>query len=37
LAASKGSTIQVEARGPDAEKLVDALERLVADRFGEEM
>jgi len=37
LAASKGSTIEVKTLGPEAEKLADALERLVADRFGEEM
>ena len=37
LAASRGTTIQVETSGPDAEALADALEALVADRFGEEM
>ncbi|MBY6091250.1 HPr family phosphocarrier protein [Pseudooceanicola sp. 502str34] len=37
LAASKGTTIEVETSGPDAEALADALEALVADRFGEEM
>ncbi|MGI1664056.1 HPr family phosphocarrier protein [Palleronia sp. KMU-117] len=37
LAASKGTTIEVEARGPDAAALADALDALVADRFGEEM
>ena len=36
LAASKGTTIQVETRGAEAEALADALEALVADRFGEE-
>jgi phosphocarrier protein len=35
LAASKGTTIQVETRGAQAEALADALEALVADRFGE--
>jgi len=35
LAASKGTTIQVETRGAEAEALADALEALVADRFGE--
>ncbi|SLN60233.1 Phosphocarrier protein NPr [Pseudoruegeria aquimaris] len=35
LAASKGTTIDVETRGPEAAKLADALEALVADRFGE--
>jgi len=36
LAASKGTTIDVETSGPDAEALADALEALVADRFGED-
>lgn len=36
LAASKGSTIQVETRGTEAQGLADALEALVADRFGED-
>ncbi len=35
LAASKGTTIQVETRGPEAGALADALEALVADKFGE--
>lgn len=35
LAASKGSTIDVETSGPDAEALARAIETLVADRFGE--
>jgi phosphocarrier protein len=35
LAASKGTTIEVETRGPEAEALADALEALVADKFGE--
>ena len=35
LAASKGTTIQVETRGPEAGALADALETLVADKFGE--
>ncbi|WP_422030582.1 HPr family phosphocarrier protein [Roseovarius sp.] len=37
LAASKGKTIDVRAWGPDAEALADAVEALVADRFGEAM
>ncbi|WP_135500965.1 HPr family phosphocarrier protein [Roseovarius aestuariivivens] len=37
LAASKGMTIDVRAWGPDAEALADAVEALVADRFGEDM
>lgn len=36
LAASKGSTIDVQTSGPDAEALAEALEALVADRFGED-
>ncbi|WP_424984972.1 HPr family phosphocarrier protein [Microbulbifer sp. S227A] len=35
LAASKGKTIDVQTSGPDAEALADALETLVADKFGE--
>ena len=35
LAASKGTTIEVETRGPEAEALLDALEALLADCFGE--
>ncbi len=35
LAASKGTTIDVQTSGPDAEALADALETLVADKFGE--
>lgn len=37
LAAGKGSSIEVETSGPDAEPLAAALEKLVADRFGEDM
>ncbi len=37
LAASKGTTIEVQTSGPDAQALADALEALVADRFGEGM
>ncbi|HHI70751.1 MAG TPA: HPr family phosphocarrier protein [Rhodobacteraceae bacterium] len=36
LAASKGTSIEVETSGPDAEKLMEALEALVANRFGED-
>ena len=36
LAASKGTTIDVETSGPDAEALANALQALVANRFGEE-
>ncbi len=37
LAASKGTTIEVETRGPEAADLAEALTVLVADRFGEDM
>ena len=37
LAASNGTTIDVQTSGPDAVALANALEALVADRFGEEM
>ena len=36
LAASKGTSIEVMTSGPDATALADALEALVADRFGED-
>ena len=35
LAAAPGSTILVEAEGPQAQAALDALAHLVADRFGE--
>ena len=35
LAASKGTMIDVETSGADAEGLADAIEALVADKFGE--
>jgi phosphocarrier protein HPr len=35
LAASKGSTIDVQTSGPDQDALADALTALVADKFGE--
>lgn len=37
LAGSKGTSIEVETSGNEAEKLADAIEALVADRFGEDM
>jgi len=37
LAASRGTTIDVQTRGPDAVALADAIETLVAGRFGEDM
>lgn len=36
LAASKGTTIEVQTSGPEAQPLADAVEALVADRFGED-
>jgi phosphocarrier protein len=36
LAAAKGTTIEVQTSGPDALALADALEALVANRFGED-
>jgi phosphocarrier protein len=36
LAAARGSNIEVETSGPQAEALMTALVDLVADRFGEE-
>ncbi|GGD24016.1 HPr family phosphocarrier protein [Sinisalibacter lacisalsi] len=36
LAAAYGSVIEVETSGPEAARLMDALEALVADKFGEE-
>jgi phosphocarrier protein len=36
LAASRGTTIEVRTTGEEAGKLADALEALVAARFGEE-
>lgn len=36
LAAAKGTTIEVRTQGPDAAALADAVEALVADKFGED-
>ncbi|MDE0969090.1 MAG: HPr family phosphocarrier protein [Octadecabacter sp.] len=35
LAASIGTSIEVETKGLQADQLMDALEELVADKFGE--
>ncbi len=35
LAAHRGTSIEVETTGPEAAALLDALDALVADRFGE--
>ena len=37
LAASRGTTIEVETSGPQAQELATALADLVADKFGEGM
>ncbi len=37
LAASKGTSIRVKVSGTDAEALANALQELVAERFGEGM
>ncbi|WP_299566483.1 HPr family phosphocarrier protein [uncultured Sulfitobacter sp.] len=37
LAAAKGSSIDIETSGPDADALANALTALVADKFGEGM
>ena len=36
LAAGNGSDIEVETEGPEADRLMEAIAALVADRFGEE-
>jgi phosphocarrier protein len=35
LAASQGTQIELQAEGDDADPALDALERLIAERFGE--
>ena len=35
LAAGQGTTVQIEAEGADAQAALDALARLIADKFGE--
>lgn len=37
LAASRGTSIDIETSGPDAARLAEALEALVVSCFGEEM
>ena len=37
LAAAKGSQIDVETSGPEAEKLSDAIAALISNRFEEEI
>jgi len=36
LAAAKGTTVIVDVEGPDADEAMQAIEALIADRFGEE-
>ncbi len=36
LAAARGCEIEVTTSGPEADALADAIEALVADRFGED-
>ena len=36
LAAAKGSSVQIVAEGDDSAQAVEALVRLIEDRFGEE-
>ena len=36
LCAGKGSKIKVKAKGPDAQESVDALVKIIKDKFGEE-
>ena len=36
LAAGKGSRIKVTAEGPDAQEAVDAIDKLIQSKFGEE-
>lgn len=36
LAASMGTSIEIETIGTEAERLADALQALVAERFGED-
>ena len=35
LAAGKGSTVTIEAEGEDADAALDALQKLIADKFDE--
>jgi phosphocarrier protein len=35
LAAGKGSSVVIETEGPDADEAMAALQKLIADKFGE--
>lgn len=37
LAAARGSTLVIEADGPDEEQAVEAMRQLIAEGFGEEL
>lgn len=37
LTAARGTVIEIETSGPEAEPLMEALDTLVSGRFGEEM
>ena len=37
LAASRGTSVEVTTTGPDEAEMMDAIEALFADRFGEPM
>ena len=36
LAAAKGTELKVRCEGPDEQQAIDAVSRLIAERFGEE-
>jgi phosphocarrier protein len=36
LSAAKGSSVQISATGPEAETAINALEKLICERFGED-
>lgn len=36
LAAGKGSTIEIKTTGPDEDAAMEALEKLINDKFGED-
>ena len=36
LSAAKGSSVRISATGPEAETAINALEKLICERFGED-
>lgn len=36
LACPKGSIVSIKAEGPDADRLIDDLQKLIEDKFGED-